>query len=91
MKSLWNPAAASGFLNCFDRLAASYLPAVTWEASASAEERAARLLPALLLARIDGKSPVEYVTREAEKARVRRAARALLLAPVDRLARMRDA
>jgi len=27
------------------------------------EQRAAQLLPALLLARVDGKSPVEYITR----------------------------
>ena len=49
------------------------------------EARAAHLLPGLLLARIDGKSPVEYVTLETDKDRVRRVARALLLDPVERL------
>jgi hypothetical protein len=49
------------------------------------------LLPGLLLARIDGKSPVEYVTDERDKARVRLVARHLLLAPVERLAAVRDA
>ena len=44
--------------------------------------RAARLLPGLFLARVDGKSPVEYITAEADKERVRRVARALLAAPV---------
>ena len=43
--------------------------------------RAARLLPGLLLARIDGKSPVEYLTRESEKARPRVFARRLLQHP----------
>ena len=55
----------------------AYLAHVTWEPAARLEERAARLLPGLLLARVDGKSPVEYVTDEADKNRERRVARAL--------------
>ena len=43
------------------------------------------LLPALFLARVDGKSPVEYLTDEAWRGRVRRVARALLASPVARL------
>jgi hypothetical protein len=39
----------------------------------------------LLLARVDGKSPVEYLTREKDKDRVRHAASGLLLEPVTRL------
>ncbi len=53
--------------------------------------RAAHLLPGLALARIDGKSPVEYVTSEVDKGRVRRFARQLLLDPVDRLFAVRGA
>ena len=41
------------------------------------------LLPGLFLARVDGKSPVEYVTQEQDKDRVRRVARALLADPAD--------
>ena len=41
------------------------------------EERVATLLPALLLARVDGKSPVEYLTEE-NRSLVRTAARELL-------------
>ncbi len=55
------------------------------------ETRTARLLPGLLLARVDGKSPVEYVTCGADKARVRRVARALLAAPARRLGAIRAA
>ena len=55
------------------------------------EARAARLLPGLLLARIDGKSPVEYVTLETDKDRVRRVARRLLSDPVERLSAVREA
>ena len=86
LKCLWTPRAAPGFLACFDRLAATYLDAVTWEPRGQIEARAARLLPGLFLARIDGKSPVEYVTEERDKARVRRVARRLLADPVERLA-----
>jgi hypothetical protein len=53
--------------------------------------RAASLLPGLLLARVDGKSPVEYLTEEAPKERVRRVARALLAAPPATLAAVRKA
>ncbi len=81
LKCLWTPAARDGFFACFAGLAHHYLEHVTWESPIAVGERAARLLPGLLLARVDGKSPVEYVTREAERDRVRRVARALLAAP----------
>jgi aminoglycoside phosphotransferase (APT) family kinase protein len=74
LKCLWVPASRPAFLECFDALAASYLESVPFE---GVEERVASLLPALLLARVDGKSPVEYLG-EKEKDLVRRAARELL-------------
>ena len=70
LKSLWVPAAKTRFLACFDALSRSYLGAVQWEAPADLEARAASLLPGLLLARVDGKSPVEYLG-EPERERVR--------------------
>jgi aminoglycoside phosphotransferase (APT) family kinase protein len=85
LKCLWNRAATPGFLRCFAALAEAYRAGVTWEAPAAVEARAARLLPGLLLARIDGKSPVEYITEVGDKNMVRRAARSLLQAPPDRL------
>jgi len=45
----------------------------------------------LLLARIDGKSPVEYLSDEAQRSRVRRVARALLERPPAELAAVRGA
>lgn len=51
------------------------------EARSRLEARAAALLPALLLARVDGKSPVEYVTRDAQRELVRGASIPLLRAP----------
>jgi aminoglycoside phosphotransferase (APT) family kinase protein len=91
LKCLWTPSATSGFLACFDALAARYIAGVTWEPPQGLEQRAARLLPGLFLARVDGKSPVEYVTLAADKDRVRRVARALLRAPPQRLAEVRRA
>ena len=58
---------------------------MSWEPLGAIEARAAHLLPGLFLARIDGKSPVEYLTEAADKERVRRVARSLLAAPVERL------
>jgi len=91
LKCLWTPRAATGFLACFDALADAYLDGVRWEPRAALEQRAASLLPGLLLARVDGKSPVEYLTREADRARVRSVARALLERPSARLAEVRGA
>lgn len=89
LKCLWVPAAAEVFLVCFESLAAEYLTNCTWEPASNVEQRAASLLPGLLLARVDGKSPVEYVTEEVQKERVRRVARALLASPPRRLAEVR--
>jgi aminoglycoside phosphotransferase (APT) family kinase protein len=91
LKCLWTPTAVTRFLACYDRLADTYLSAATWEPREDLEARAALLLPGLLLARVDGKSPVEYVTVEADKARIRRVARTLLLDQPERLDTVRDA
>ncbi len=91
LKCLWVPRAASNFLQCFEVLATAYLASVAWEAPAALEARAASLLPGLFLARVDGKSPVEYVTEEKDKDRVRRVARALLRCRPDRLKTVRQA
>ncbi len=55
------------------------------------EARAARLLAGLMLARVDGKSPVEYITSEVQRDQVRRFARTLLARPADRLDAVRVA
>ncbi|WP_222440626.1 phosphotransferase family protein [Siccirubricoccus deserti] len=91
LKCLWTPAVRAGFLACFDALASTYLAGVDWEPAAAIEARTAHLLPGLFLARVDGKSPVEYLTAERDKDRVRRVARALLAAPVERLGAVRAA
>jgi len=84
-KGVWVPGAFDDFLACFAALADAYLARVDWEPPADLERRAAHLLPGLFLARVDGKSPVEYITADADKDRVRRVAIPLIAAPVDRL------
>src|SRR5581483_8550547 len=91
LKCLWRPQHAPNFLACFDRFAATYLEGVSWEPRASIEARISGLLPALLLARIDGKSPIEYVTAERDKNRVREIARPLILHPRADLDAIREA
>ena len=73
LKSFWVPGAP--FRDCFEALCQAYLSRVTWEDGI--EERIATLLPALLLARVDGKSPVEYLD-EAQRQSVRALARKML-------------
>jgi aminoglycoside phosphotransferase (APT) family kinase protein len=85
LKCLWTRSAAPAFLACFDALYSAYLAEVDWEHADALEVRSARLLPGLLLARVDGKSPVEYLVDESPRRAVRRVARALLTRPVDRL------
>jgi fructosamine-3-kinase len=91
LKGLWVPTRRSAFLKCFDVLAEAYLAGVTWEPRAEIERRAATLLPGLLLARVDGKSPVEYVTAASDKDFVREVAGTLLRSPPTTLAEVRAA
>ncbi len=86
LKCVWVPAVRGGLLDSFRAMTVTYLPLVGWEPAAALETRTAHLLPALFLARVDGKSPVEYITREADRDRVRVVARRLLADPPDRLA-----
>ncbi|MFI6809012.1 phosphotransferase family protein [Streptomyces luteogriseus] len=72
-------------------LAGEYARCVDWEPQPALEARAASLLPALLLARVDGKSPVEYLTEERQRLFVRTVATALLRAPAPTVADVVDA
>lgn len=80
------PGAVDALTESFDRLATAYLEVADWEPKQDLEARAAMLLPALALARVDGKSPVEYLDEPGRDA-LRRAARAALATrPVSLLA-----
>jgi aminoglycoside phosphotransferase (APT) family kinase protein len=91
LKCAWLPPRAGAFLRCFDALAEAYLQGVDWEPREALEARAAALLPGLLLARVDGKSPVEYLESAAQRDAVRSGARGFLRQPAARLCDLRAA
>jgi fructosamine-3-kinase len=72
LKSVWRPAFRSLYLKSFTQLLDAYTPWVSWEPSADLSARVAELLAAMLLARVDGKSPVEYLTASEDQEQVRR-------------------
>ena len=85
LKAVHLPAQADAFFDAFEALCRAYLVQVNWESVASLQARVARLLPALFLARVDGKSPVEYLTQAAEKDMVRQIALSCLRTLPERL------
>lgn len=85
LKCLWKPAHRHAYLASFDALSQTYLKAVSWEDPAALEARTCALLAGMLLARVDGKSPVEYLTTEAQRDQVRCFAKPFLLQPAARL------
>ena len=91
LKSLVVPGRRGELLKSARVLTEEYLRCVDWEPRPAVEERAATLLPALLLARVDGKSPVEYLTDDRHPLFVRTVASALLRAPAPTVAEVLEA
>jgi aminoglycoside phosphotransferase (APT) family kinase protein len=91
LKGIWVPVRRKAFLQCYDVLAETYLAGAAWEPRAEIELRAATLLPGLLLARVDGKSPVEYLKSDSDKDFVREIAGRFLRSPPATLAEVRAA
>lgn len=67
LKGAWYPRHADALGAAFAALKSAYFDGAVGEGRVGLDHRAARLLSALLLARIDGKSPVEYLTDERSK------------------------
>jgi aminoglycoside phosphotransferase (APT) family kinase protein len=85
-------ADRDGELNeSFTALTDAYLKQVTWEPATGVQQRAARLLPGLMLARVDGKSPVEYLTQQSQRDQVRAVALPLLMHAPESLEEVRVA
>jgi 5-methylthioribose kinase len=91
LKCVWRPESTRDYLDCFDAFATDSLERCGWEPPADLEARTCALLAGMLLARVDGKSPVEYITDDALKDRIRRFARGFLLGQASHLASMRAA
>lgn len=71
LKATHRSERAHDYAVCFRRLATDYLSEVTWESPMDLEVRAATLLPAIALGRVDGKSPAEYLVSDKVRQRVR--------------------
>lgn len=64
LKAIFVPSCRQKYLSFCTSLWSEYKPSVTWEDPDLLEERLLRLLPMLMLARVDGKSPVEYFNED---------------------------
>ncbi len=87
LKSVHMPQLAPELLRQAAAFAVTWLAHFPAERRAGLEARVAALLPCLLLARVDGKSPVEYLDESAREI-VRRLAAPLIATPVAELARV---
>lgn len=85
LKAIHLPNARIRYLQNADRLWEAYSRWIFWEPQKELEARICRLLPALMLARVDGKSPVEYLD-EFERRKVRDIARSLIKSPMSSVA-----
>ncbi|MGV8986009.1 MAG: phosphotransferase family protein [Cypionkella sp.] len=89
LKSFHLPAQSAALRGAVMQFWQTYAQHVLWEPLAELEARVAALLPALMLARIDGKSPVEYMGA-AERDHVRSAAIPQIARPAATLAGLLD-
>ncbi len=89
LKAYHMPDRREALLGQVSALWSAYSPHVEWERAAGLESRIAMLLPMLMLARIDGKSPVEYLD-DAARGRVRGQACALIERPPESLGEVKD-
>jgi aminoglycoside phosphotransferase (APT) family kinase protein len=84
IKSIHLPASRASLRKAVLAFRDAYLRHVDWEPAQAIEARTAALIPALMLARVDGKSPVDYLTAEGQK-QVRESAVPLIAKPVARI------
>lgn len=86
LKCAWKPEHTPLYRQSYTGLWNAYRARIDWEPPDQTGRRIAALLPGLLLARVDGKSPVEYLTGEdasATRQLVRTCAVGLVLDPPD--------
>ncbi len=85
LKAVHLPRSRNSLLADIGGFWRAYAAHVDWELPEELEARICRLLPALMLARVDGKSPAEYLD-ETERALVRNMAISLIRSPAESLA-----
>jgi aminoglycoside phosphotransferase (APT) family kinase protein len=89
LKALHRPQIREELLGSVRLFWAEYATRVVWEEPRDLECRVSELLPMLMLARVDGKSPVEYFT-PARQDQVRRIAVSLIEKPPKRISDVVD-
>ena len=85
------PQWCNHYLTCYTACSAAYAQRVTWERPEHTDERAALLVPALVLARAGGHVPSDSLQPARDRERAAVLARTLLLDPVLRLGAVREA
>ena len=85
LKAIHLPNMRAIYLNQVNAFWSAYAPHIHWEDAEALEQHVATLLPMLMLARVDGKSPVEYLS-PASSAQVREVALSLIKTPQPSLA-----
>ncbi|MEM8591649.1 MAG: phosphotransferase [Pseudomonadota bacterium] len=84
LKAIHVPRIRAGLFKAAARFWEVYADHIHWEDPAALEKRVCALLPVLMLARVDGKSPVEYLGVD-EQEHVRHIAKPLTLNPPHRI------
>lgn len=87
LKAIHVPTLRTDLLAAVGAFWDAYGAHISWEDTAALEERVARLLPALMLARVDGKSPVEYLD-EVECKSIRNLAVSVLKNPISQISEL---
>jgi len=88
IKSVFIRRKGELFIDSVRAMASTYLAGVGWEDPQALSARTAKLVSALLLARLDGKSTAPYLTDEADKSLIRQQAKAFLQGPALDLAQL---
>lgn len=84
LKAVHLPSSRTQLLHSVLTFWQAYRAHISWEPAHELEARVCRLLPALMLARVDGKSPVEYLYKQ-NQSHVRSIATELIEIPRDAL------
>lgn len=87
LKAIHRPKSMKRYLQSAENLWQAYSAHVSWEPLDELEARVCHLIPALLLARVDGKSPVDYLSAS-EQVIVRQIARHFIQSPVCKISEL---
>jgi aminoglycoside phosphotransferase (APT) family kinase protein len=81
LKTIWLRPNRELAMASFSAMLDAYMVGIAWEPPGALAERGAALVSALLLARIDGKSPAPYLADPGDQNLIRRLAKRLLAIP----------